>query len=315
LTLVSSDEATPAPAVARASLADEWNAAVELLPGDWSDLLCELELTSSDHIERGALLLAPLNPILGGTGRPGFRFRCASSFGYGASPGMVRRCFARLDEVGIPGEARIVRTLSDAHPVGTQGPVWYVGGEAGWDGGARRLDRDREGLARRRCRGRRDRARRRGDGRRERRHLRRDHDLAGHPLEAEVRRLGERRRDPRRRGAPHAHACAGRGAAGLHGAAAPGRDPSRQGEVVAAARVVDDQARSVSTVDAELAFAPALELAELVRRGELSSAELVELYRERIERLDPQLNAFVTLADDARPSGAGPFHGVPIPIK
>ncbi|HZS25296.1 MAG TPA: amidase [Gaiellaceae bacterium] len=71
----------------------------------------------------------------------------------------------------------------------------------------------------------------------------------------------------------------------------------------------------MSTVDAELAFAPALELAELVRRGELSSAELVELYRERIERLDPQLNAFVTLADDARPSGAGPFHGVPIPIK
>jgi len=130
LTLVSSDEATPAPAVARASLADEWNAAVELLPGDWSDLLCELELTSSDHIERGALLLAPLNPILGGTGRPGFRFRCAASFGYGASAGMVHRCLARLDEAGIPGEVRVVRALSDSHPVGTQGPVWYIGGKA-----------------------------------------------------------------------------------------------------------------------------------------------------------------------------------------
>jgi len=130
LRLVSSDEAPAAPMLARASLAEEWDAALAVLPSDWSDLLCELELTSSDHIERGALLLAPLNPILGGTGRPGFRFRCASSFGYGASPGMVRRCFARLDEVGIPGEARIVRTLSDAHPVGTQGPVWYVGGKA-----------------------------------------------------------------------------------------------------------------------------------------------------------------------------------------
>ena len=130
LTLVSSDEAPAAPALARASLADEWAAALALLPSDWSDLLCELELTSTEHIEKGALLLAPINPVLGGTGRPGFRFRCAQSFGYGASPGMVGRCLARLDEAGIPGEVRILRALSDAHPVGTQGVVWYVGGKA-----------------------------------------------------------------------------------------------------------------------------------------------------------------------------------------
>ena len=130
LTLVSSDEAPAAPALARASLAAEWDAAVAVLPSDWSDLLCELELTSSDHIEKGALLLAPLNPVQAGTGRPGFRFRCAQSFGYGASPGMVRRCLARLDEARIPGEVRILRALSDAHPVATQGVVWYVGGKA-----------------------------------------------------------------------------------------------------------------------------------------------------------------------------------------
>ena len=52
------------------------------------------------------------------------------SHGYGASPGMVQRCFARLDEAGIPGEVRILRALSDAHPVGTQGVVWYIGGKA-----------------------------------------------------------------------------------------------------------------------------------------------------------------------------------------
>jgi hypothetical protein len=130
LTLVASDEAPAEPAIARPSLASEWDAALALLPADWSDLLCELELTSTDHIERGALLVAPLNPVLGGTGRPGFRFRCASSFGYGASPGMVRRCLERLDEESIPGEVRIVRALSDTHPVGTQGPVWYIGGKA-----------------------------------------------------------------------------------------------------------------------------------------------------------------------------------------
>jgi hypothetical protein len=129
LQLASSDEAPESPALARASLAAEWTAALDVLPADWSDLLCELELTSTDHIERGALLLAPLNPVQGGTGRPGFRFRSASSFGYGASPGMVRRCLERLDEEHIPGSVRIVRALSDTHPVGTQGPVWYIGGK------------------------------------------------------------------------------------------------------------------------------------------------------------------------------------------
>lgn len=128
--LVSSDEAAPAPAPARASLAADWDAAIGVLPADWSDLLCELELTSSDHVERAALLIAPINPVQTGTSRPGFRFRAAHTFGYGASSGMVRRCLARLDEDGIPGEVRIVRALSDTHPVATQGPVWYVGGKA-----------------------------------------------------------------------------------------------------------------------------------------------------------------------------------------
>ena len=129
LTLVSSDEAAPEPVISRVSLASEWDAATSVLPGDWSDLLCELELTSSDHVERAALLLSPLNPIQG-TGRPGFRFRCAHSFGYGASSGIVRRCLSRLDEARIPGEVRVLRALSDTHPVGTQGPVWRIGERA-----------------------------------------------------------------------------------------------------------------------------------------------------------------------------------------
>jgi amidase len=71
----------------------------------------------------------------------------------------------------------------------------------------------------------------------------------------------------------------------------------------------------------ELPFLSAIEQADLVRRGEVASAELVELYLERIERLDPELNAFVTVcADEARAAAAGelpdgPFGGVPLPIK
>ncbi len=128
LELSSVGEAEPDPVIHRESLADAWSAAVDVLPADWSDLLCELDLTSTDHIEPGALRLAPLNPIQ--TGRPGFRFRVARTFGYGASPGMVRRCFERLDTEQIHGELRILRVMADTHPVGTQGPVWYVGGRA-----------------------------------------------------------------------------------------------------------------------------------------------------------------------------------------
>jgi amidase len=70
-----------------------------------------------------------------------------------------------------------------------------------------------------------------------------------------------------------------------------------------------------------LAFLTATEQADLVRRGEVTPLELVDTYLERIERIDPELNAFVTVcADEARAAAAGslpdgPFRGVPLPIK
>jgi hypothetical protein len=126
LTLVSSSEAEPSPQIARPTPATEWQAALEVLPSDWSDLVVELELESSADVDRGAVLCAPLNPIQS-TGRPGFRFRCASTHGYGASAGMVGRCLERLDEAGITGHVQITRVLSDVHPVGTQGATFLVG--------------------------------------------------------------------------------------------------------------------------------------------------------------------------------------------
>ena len=126
LTLVGASEAEAAPQVARPTLAAEWQAALEVLPSDWSDLVAELELDSSADVDRGAVLCAPINPIQS-TGRPGFRFRCASARGYGASRGMVGRCLTRLDEAGITGHVRITRALSDVHPVGTQGATFVVG--------------------------------------------------------------------------------------------------------------------------------------------------------------------------------------------
>ncbi len=130
LELVGTDAAAATfPPGERPSFVAGWEVELAALPDDWSDLYAELELDSSDYLERAALLMAPLNPARYG-GKPGFRFRVARRFGYGASTEMSRRCFERLDEEGIRGAVRVLRALSDTRPVQTQGPVWYVGGRS-----------------------------------------------------------------------------------------------------------------------------------------------------------------------------------------
>lgn len=130
LELVSAGKPEPGVlAVERPQLVDAWDVAAGTLPPDWSDVYAELELTSTDLLERAALLLSPLNPARFG-GKPVLRFRIARQFGYGASPGMVRRSLERMDAEGIHGHLRLLRVLSDTDPVSTQGPVWYVEGKA-----------------------------------------------------------------------------------------------------------------------------------------------------------------------------------------
>jgi amidase len=75
--------------------------------------------------------------------------------------------------------------------------------------------------------------------------------------------------------------------------------------------------------DSDLMFRPATELAAMVRAGEVSARELVQLSLERIEELNPALNAFVDIdaeralaaADAVRPGDERPFAGVPTAIK
>ncbi len=110
-------------------LATAWAKALADLPDDWSDLYCELDLDSSDYLQRAALLLAPINPARV-PGHSAFRFRVAHSFGYGTSPQMTGRCLERVDAEGITGRLTILHALSDTHNVATQGPVWRVGGKS-----------------------------------------------------------------------------------------------------------------------------------------------------------------------------------------
>jgi hypothetical protein len=113
----------------RLAAAEAWDRSVAVLPPDWSDLLAEVDLASSDHLSRAALLLAPLNPSRA-PDRSALRFRVARTFGYGASPQMTRRCLERLDAEGIAGRLTLLRVLSDTHNVATQGPVWRLAGKA-----------------------------------------------------------------------------------------------------------------------------------------------------------------------------------------
>lgn len=115
-------------ASATGSLVAAWDELAESLPPGWSDVLCELEVDSSDFLPRAALLGAPLNPMR----RPdalAVRFRIGRK-GYGTSPIMARRCFERMDAEGVTGRLEVVDVLSDVGNVGTQGPVWRVAGRA-----------------------------------------------------------------------------------------------------------------------------------------------------------------------------------------
>jgi amidase len=78
---------------------------------------------------------------------------------------------------------------------------------------------------------------------------------------------------------------------------------------------------------APLCFRSATELAELIRRREVTSAEAVEACLARIEAVNPAINAVVAFAPDARVRArdadarlargerSGPLHGVPFTIK
>src|SRR5579871_3769534 len=84
--------------------------------------------------------------------------------------------------------------------------------------------------------------------------------------------------------------------------------------------------------DRDLAFAPIREIGALFRKRRLSPFELTKLMLERIERLNPQLNAFLTVNEEQALAQAkqaesellgrrgktrdrGPLHGIPISLK
>ena len=77
----------------------------------------------------------------------------------------------------------------------------------------------------------------------------------------------------------------------------------------------------------DIIFSDATQLAKLVRTKQLSPVEVVRAHLDRIEAVDPKVNAIVTVADGALAAAKeaeaavmagndlGPLHGVPFTVK
>lgn len=77
----------------------------------------------------------------------------------------------------------------------------------------------------------------------------------------------------------------------------------------------------------EIIYSDATKLAELIRTKEVSPVEVVQAHLDRIEAVDPKINAIVTVADGALEAARtaekavidgeelGPLHGVPFSVK
>ena len=79
----------------------------------------------------------------------------------------------------------------------------------------------------------------------------------------------------------------------------------------------------------DLCFTPATKLAAMIRRGAVSPVEMVQAVLARLERVNPRLNAYCTVAAEQaleaarkatavarrRSARLGPLHGVPVSIK
>jgi amidase len=116
----------------------------------------------------------------------------------------------------------------------------------------------------------------------------------------------------------------------------PNRSISRRkaGQILMAAstatqlRSASQKSRSSPKNMSDICFLNATEMADLIRRKKLSAREAMEAHLKQIERVNPKVNAIVTLvadqavenarkADEAQAKGAalGPLHGLPIAHK
>ncbi|HEX2466599.1 MAG TPA: hypothetical protein VHJ54_00170 [Solirubrobacterales bacterium] len=93
------------------ALADDFQEILDSLPGDWSDIVCDLRLADENRYVDAAVLLSQINAQPYSKAEWHFRINAAHEFGHAAAAETVKGTLAILDEEGIAGEM----ILRDVH--------------------------------------------------------------------------------------------------------------------------------------------------------------------------------------------------------
>jgi hypothetical protein len=93
------------------ALADDFQAILDSLPEDWSDIVCDLRLADENRYIDAAVLLSQINAQPYSKAEWHFRINVAHEFGHAAAAETTKGTLALLDEAGVGGEM----ILRDVH--------------------------------------------------------------------------------------------------------------------------------------------------------------------------------------------------------
>jgi amidase len=105
-----------------------------------------------------------------------------------------------------------------------------------------------------------------------------------------------------------------------------GADPEREGATVVPA---SSSGSTPAGAAGDICFLRAVDIAEMIRQKKVSSREVMEAHLKQIKRVNPKVNAIVTLVDEdqlmaqaraadealAKGNWLGPLHGLPVAVK
>ncbi len=94
------------------ALADDFQAVLDSLPEDWTDIVCDLRLADENQYIDAAVLMTVINAQPYSKADWHFRINVAHSFGHAAAAETVKGALALLDQEWIGGEL-IVRDVHE----------------------------------------------------------------------------------------------------------------------------------------------------------------------------------------------------------
>ena len=99
-------------------LAEDFQAVLDSLPPDWTQLEADLRIDDEDRYIEAATLLSQVNAMPYSKHDWHWRLRSAREFGHAAAPETVRGTLALLDDQGISGELAVREARSGRVEIG-----------------------------------------------------------------------------------------------------------------------------------------------------------------------------------------------------